>query len=115
MVTSFASDVLIVALVAEALAEGLVDSEPLEGARHWVGKWHPMLAIFTVCGKCVSFWTALPVALLLNDGWVAVATWLVGWRLAHLWHEGLGLVESVRERWRPEWAALEKVRDRQES
>jgi hypothetical protein len=102
MITPFVFEALLVAVITEAVTEGLVDADPLEPVRHWVGKWHPLLAVLTMCGKCVSFWVSLPVAFIVADGWFTVVAWLAGWRLGNLWHDTLQAVGIAKERLRPE-------------
>jgi len=96
--TSFAFELVLVVVLAEALTEALVEAQPLEPVRHWVGKWHPLLATLVGCGFCLSFWVALTPALLLGDSWgERLVLWLVGWRLSGLWHDLVSLLGWGRE------------------
>jgi uncharacterized membrane protein len=104
MATPFVFDLLLAAIIVEALTEALVDAEPVEPVRHWVGKWHPLLALLVNCGKCTAFWVAL-AASALPHGWLLAAALPLGaWRLAGLWHDAaswFGLrKELVREQLR---------------
>lgn len=93
----FFSIVLMIALVAEAVSEAIVDSLPLDPIREWVSDRSDLFGVLVSCGKCVSFWASLAATAFIwtrshYDSWTFLVAWLAAWRLSSVIHDVYGFI-----------------------
>lgn len=90
-------------VVTEAVTEFIVESDPLEGFREWIGSKSTILGLGVTCGVCFSFWVAVLAggyvarSWWLQMGWYSLAIPALTWRWANLYHDLLSYLNAKKE------------------
>jgi hypothetical protein len=109
---AFLYSIVFTGLLAEAIAEAIVESGPGNKLQFWLSTKSDFLGDLFSCGRCISFWTSAPAAYFIWSKqelmlWTLPLIWLIGWRLSSLLHDAFNLLRHLLVAQRAEGAVRE--------